>query len=304
MSVGTDAQSAFSKHVLARLLEFTSSRSPWHRRLWNVGSILALEEVHEAGRWVDGGVLSQKAVDWQCAELQRVLGQDPAIGSPGLRRELQRCLRSQLAVSSDSRRRLRELIDQARGGYLDRLAAAVAGVDAPGAERVARLAASHLLDSGHSFGGLQDWLRRGLVNSSAIEILESAAEMVRPAPAEWRTLVPLAEMPAEPNLTSPLGGRWLAPEEARRIIQDERHEAPERLDGAFLFDVRARDAQRAVELTDALVGRIHARESFAQTAGRLVIAGSVFVLGVDRTFRLHTERRQAVIHSLVTEGVL
>ncbi|MDQ1250791.1 MAG: hypothetical protein QG597_5171 [Actinomycetota bacterium] len=90
MSVETDAKSAFSKHVIARLLEFTSARSPWNRRLWNVGSILALEEVYEAGRWVDAEVLSQKAVDWQCAELQRVLGQDPAIGSHGLRREFHR----------------------------------------------------------------------------------------------------------------------------------------------------------------------------------------------------------------------
>jgi hypothetical protein len=170
-----------------------------------VGSILALEEVYEAGRWVDGGVLSQKAVDWQRAELQRVLGQDPAIGSPGLRRELQRCLRSQLTVSSDSRRRLRELIDQVRDGYLDRFAASVVDVDPPGAERVARLTASHLLDSGHSFGGLQDWLRNDLVNGSAMEILESAAEMVRPDPAGWRTLVPLDEMPVEPQLDQPTG---------------------------------------------------------------------------------------------------
>lgn len=166
MSEGTDAQSAFSKHVLARLLEFTSARSPWNRRLWNVGSILALEEVYEAGRWVDGGVLSQ-------------------------------------------------------------------------AERVARLTASHLLDSGHSFGGLQDWLRGDLSNSSAMEILESASEMVRPEPVTWTTLIPLAAFPAEPNLTARLGARWLAPQEARQIVQDEGHEAPERLAGAFIFDVQA-----------------------------------------------------------------
>lgn len=50
--------------------------------------------------------------------------------------------------------------------------------------------------------------------------------------------------------------------------------------------------------------RIHSRESFPQASGRLVIAGSVFVLGVDRTFGLRTESRQAVIRSLVTGGVL
>lgn len=37
----------------ARLLDFTGDTTPWQRRLWSLGTALALREVYEAGPWVD-----------------------------------------------------------------------------------------------------------------------------------------------------------------------------------------------------------------------------------------------------------
>ncbi|MEU8141636.1 hypothetical protein [Nonomuraea sp. NPDC048901] len=70
-----------------------------------------------AGTWVDRRVLSQSAVDWQRHAVERLFGDDPALGSKAFRRELQDCLRATLTIASDSRRKLRHLIDLGRPGY-------------------------------------------------------------------------------------------------------------------------------------------------------------------------------------------
>ncbi|MEU4226037.1 hypothetical protein AB0F17_17210 [Nonomuraea sp. NPDC026600] len=50
---GGDPSSNYSRHVATRMLDFSSPRTPWPRRLWDVSSFFTLEELHEAGTWVD-----------------------------------------------------------------------------------------------------------------------------------------------------------------------------------------------------------------------------------------------------------
>ncbi|GAA1901931.1 hypothetical protein GCM10009716_09700 [Streptomyces sodiiphilus] len=41
---------AYAHHALARMVDyFTEEGMPWPRRLWDIGSVLALEELWEAG---------------------------------------------------------------------------------------------------------------------------------------------------------------------------------------------------------------------------------------------------------------
>ena len=47
----------FGGQFAARLLDFTADTTPWQRRLWNVGTVLALRELYEAGQWIDAQVL-------------------------------------------------------------------------------------------------------------------------------------------------------------------------------------------------------------------------------------------------------
>jgi hypothetical protein len=157
-AAGVGAVSPYSRHLAARFLDFTSPKTPWPRRLWDLGSFLALEELHDVGIWLDRQVLSPSAVQWLQRDLQKQLGQDVAFGTKELRQELTCCLQSDLTIRSDGWRRLRQVIDIARPGYLDRWAAKAAGAEPPGAERAARAAATHLLDSGHSLTGLRRWL--------------------------------------------------------------------------------------------------------------------------------------------------
>jgi hypothetical protein len=188
--IGQDPASAYSQHVATRLLDFTSPKAPWTLRLWDVGSFLALEELYEAGTWVDRQVLSQSAVDWQRHELERLLGDDPALGSGVYRKELQETLRTTLTLASDGRRKLRHLIDIARPDYLSRWVSRVAATDPPRHEKVARAVAAHLLDSGHSLEGLNRWLRDGRLGLSAADLIADAAALIGQPPHRWKVIVP------------------------------------------------------------------------------------------------------------------
>jgi len=97
----------------ARLLDFTGDTTPWQRRLWSLGTALALREVYEAGPWVDAQVLSPAALQWLCRDLERLAGDDAGLGAPEVRRQLREVLRADLSEHSRHRRRLRELSAQA-----------------------------------------------------------------------------------------------------------------------------------------------------------------------------------------------
>ena len=51
-------------HIGARLLDFFDPRSPWNRRLWNVGLGLTLREVLEAAEAHHSGDLGDRAVSF------------------------------------------------------------------------------------------------------------------------------------------------------------------------------------------------------------------------------------------------
>ncbi len=105
----------YARHVLARLVDFfTDEGTPWPRRLWDIGSILALEELWEANSWQAAGVLSQSACDWQRNQLRVVIGPDVGLGERELRREVTEILSNPLTESSAARRRLRQVIDHAK----------------------------------------------------------------------------------------------------------------------------------------------------------------------------------------------
>lgn len=300
---GLDPRSAYSRHVAARFADFTNPKTPWSRRLWDVGTFLALEELHDVGVWLDRQVLSPAAVSWLKQSLEAQLGRDVAFGTRDARQQLTQCLRSDLTIRSDGRRRLRHLTDAARPDYLDRWAQQVALDDPPGAERAARAAASHLLDSGHSLIGLRRWLadRAGL---SAADLMGEAASLAAMDPSSFRIWVPIINLPNIEKLADPLPNftRWAdLPAPIAAQIQANH---PKVVVGAFDYAIEARDAERAVEVVVEVVERMHARARFAGAAGHVVVAGEAYVETEDRFVDLRTPDRGAAIMSLVAEGQL
>src|SRR6476620_8304589 len=97
----------YDRHVRARLIDFFALEGlQWPRRLWDVGSLLALEEMLEASSWARHRVLSVVAVDWQRRHLLKVIGPDLGLGDQELRAELTSLLTKPLPDPSPAHRRL------------------------------------------------------------------------------------------------------------------------------------------------------------------------------------------------------
>ncbi|SEU12669.1 integrase [Nonomuraea wenchangensis] len=300
-SPGRDASSSYSQHVSARMLNFCAAATPWFRRLWDVSAFLSLEELHEAGGWVERRVLSQSALDWQRHELERLLGDDPALGTKVFRRRLQECLRTTLTVASDGRRKLRHLIDVGRPGYLDRWAACVAGTDPPPPEKVARAVASHLLDSGHSMDGLSRWLRDGRLGLSAVDLIAEAAALLTRPPTSWKVVVPFADLHGR-ELTAGLP-HWIGRREAADLLAETGTKTTAPITGALSYEVEARDAERALEIVSDVVERLQARARFAST-GSVSPFDTAVVLNQRRAMPLRMPARGARVLSLAAERQL
>ncbi len=245
---GRDPQSPYSRHITTRLLDFTSAATPWPRRLWDVSSFLALEELYEAGTWVERKVLSQSAVDWQRHAMERALGDDPALGTSAYRRELQAVLRTTLTLAGDGRRKLRHLIDIGRPGYLNRWSACVAEPDAPRPERVARAVAAHLLDSGHSLTGLQRWLRDGRLNLAATDLIAEAAKLLARPPRRWEVVVPFQSLGRHEELAGTLSN-WVAADQVKALMCGAEDEPPRTVVGGL----RGQEVQRFGDQTRSTV---------------------------------------------------
>ncbi|MEW9548233.1 integrase [Nonomuraea sp. NPDC050783] len=299
---GRDASSAYSQHVAARVMNFCDTATPWPRRLWDVSAFLALQELYEAGAWVERRVLSQGSLDWQRHELERLLGDDPALGTRCFRRGLQDCLRTTLTVASDGRRKLRHLIDVGRPGYLDRWAACVSDPNPPPPERVARAVASHLLDNGHSMDGLNRWVRDGRLGLSATDLITEAAALLTLPPTSWRVIVPFADLNHREKLAADLP-HWIDVRETEDLLAATGTKTTTPVAGALSYEVEARDPERALEIVSDVVERLQARARFTAT-GLVTPFDTAVVLNQSRSMPLRMPARGARVLSLAAERQL
>lgn len=137
--------------VHARLGEFFAHRSPWHRRLWSVGTVLAIQEVIEyAEACLNGAMANTEGLKYVTATAKREVERDP--GAAPLKTEIVSCL-GQLDVASSSkiplavRDELDQLVRRLEPEYLGNWCTAATE---PPVEFAARALASHLLDLGFS----------------------------------------------------------------------------------------------------------------------------------------------------------
>ena len=147
-------------HVVARLEEFFAQRTPWHRRLWTVGTVLGLKEAAEyAAACIDGAVQSTEGLRFVVASCRREVDRDPGVRhlSAGLTHVL-----AALDVTAASKvpphavEQLQQLIRRAEEEYCATWQSADSGV---ALEYRARAIASHLLDAGFSQSHLHRWLQ-------------------------------------------------------------------------------------------------------------------------------------------------
>lgn len=286
---------------------FTLDGKPWPRRLWDVGSLLALTELHEAGVWERRRVLSAAAVDWQRAELRRVVGPDIGLGAKELRRELDQLLAVRLPDPSPARRRLRELIDHVRPDYLRRwLAAATAPAESrPRPERIARITAAHLLDLGYDAAFLLHWAENlARVRATTVDMLEAAIVLDQSGPREFAVLAVLAASPQQ--ALAQKEPSWLPAAAVNAWLREHGQSTSGlRGGGGFLVHVIARDPYGAAAQVRLMLDRLTARSSFLRsTRDGIRPHEQLWVDGHPDPIPLASPARGADIISLVQEGQL
>ena len=289
-------------HVVARLDEFFAQRTPWHRRLWTVGTVLGLKEAAEyAAACIDGAVQSTEGLRFVVASCRREVDRDPGVRhlSAGLMHVL-----AELDVTAASKvpphavEQLHQLIRRAEEEYCAAWQSAGSGV---ALEYRARAIASHLLDAGFSQSHLHRWLQAVREDISTIpDLANELSTMVSSmAGKEFHVFVPCAapfNKPSQPEAAV----RWIDGAEGSAWL-DKNLPAPEtrRHNGGFLMTLHERDPWAAIETARGLIGRMNARVKVATPSNEAIaLAGWARIGGNKHNFDIRQAPRQVEIGSL------
>lgn len=288
--------------VVSRLRDLFAQRTPWHRRLWNVGTSLGLREVIEyADACTSGAVPRTEGLQFVVATARREAARDPGVAP--LAAELESCL-ADLNVTANNRipshRRdeLEQLLLRVQAEYLRNWCSVAPG---GAVEFTARALASHLLDLGYSPDHLHKWITA--VGPSFGDVADLAAEtasMVARMPERlYRLLVPCAAPYAKPS-TSAGPVTWLDGKTAAEWLdskvpsgEDRRHA------GGFLLEVNCRDPWAAVESARRLIARADARVKVSRPSDESIrLDGWARIEGDARDYEVRPRSRQVEIGSL------
>lgn len=301
-----DPHTSASK-IAARLFDFWHRRTPWHRRLWAIGTVSGLREVAEYSEVRRAGNLPAEGLLFVCQSMRREVDRDPAAAP--FSAEIAPLLDKGSSMTAHDELTLRHLAERAEDSYLLRWAAAVESAGPPGVEFTARAVASHLLDRGFSADHLYRWLdakrhqAQGPLQLGPL-LRDADAMCAATAAKTYRVVVPCFT-PGPPDRLPPTT-KWLDSEEMARWLDEHHPDAPGlRQGGAFEFSLSARDPWAAIEVAADLVARVAARVQVGRPGTETMRAvGPAFVVGNTRRFDLRSPRRQVEIHALDRQGAL
>lgn len=191
--------------IAKRMLELIDVRTPWHRSLWQLGTLKAVLEILECtnATWV-GAVPNDKAQKYLIERCKQQISEDVGIGSEAVRTILTQKL-SQLSGKKNSpgsplqpllEKEIGELSARAKRDYLRRWKEFVeAGLlTRANVERTARLVVTHLLDDGFDRRHIHGWLRATLAKTTdgvLLKVLDEGHAMCRQDAVQYRFAIPL-----------------------------------------------------------------------------------------------------------------
>ena len=301
-----DPVNAFETHVAARLLDFFDSRSPWNRKLWNIGFALTLREVLEALDAQRAGALSDASVGFLLNTAQKVAGTDPGAGSPEERQVLQAALRSKPRFEGLDYHLLADRQSKARSVYLARWAGALREASPPRPERTARSIASHLLDIGYSSDFLHRWWKYRLLHQTGVralaDIVDDAQQLALARPREFEVMAPVAR--AIHWRTGPAPREWRAPPEVSEWLRANGFDTSGvRQDGGLLFGIHALDPGAAVARVSEYLDQLSARMAVGTRRG-LAPLPQVWVRGDREPHEIDRTQRGVWVEALDRENQL
>lgn len=292
--------------IAARLLDFFSSSTPWHRGLWNPGLSLTLREMLEASEAFHNSVLHESVLQALGSSCLRLSGRDPGAGDEHELHTLQSLLKKTVVYDGLEYHALRTLANRVESKYMERWAEEFRiSNDRPKVERTARSVASHLLDLGFSSNYLHRWWKFKLHHEAGTrtlaDILEDAHTLSQRQFHTYDVLIVLDSSPAAKSGYPP---EWRNAAQVSAWLKSNSFSVSglRPRGGGLVFSIKARDPESASQLAgehiDHLVARIAVGTGkTAQINSRIWVAGqpnpfprSQYVRGV-RVRALHREDR-------------
>ncbi|TDC58980.1 hypothetical protein E1200_32670 [Actinomadura sp. GC306] len=290
----------------ARIYELLESWQPWQRRLWDLGTVLALREAAEAADWVSRQVLSQTATSWYAREsLLPRLGSDAAVRDGQVRRHLNEVCRRPLKAGTRGQRSLTLLADLVEDGYLRRWHTLISSGGPYDVERAARYITSHMLDQGFH----QDHLRRqvkGRLDAAAraSDLIELFIELQAQGNNRFSGFVVLeGKIPAGDIAAK--SAHWLDQKTVSALLAEGFPSHPTlRGSGGFRFRVEARDPYMAVVEMTEIFDRLRNRARYLRGRQQLAAHPVLFVEGMAQPQEFQRGDPSVTVHSLAKAGVL
>lgn len=298
--------------VPGRLSELVDARTPWHRSLWQAGSILMLREILEYADGFRAGAMRPEGLQYVCGSAKEQVARDWGLGAEPIRNQILKLLESpadkqkglvQLHVADS----LEQLTRRAERGYLRRWATAVRQKDVGVAdgELLARLVAGHLLDAGFSANHVHGWLK-AKSGAALVDLLEQADDMCGEDAVAFEVLVPFDTLP---KLVAEAAGSRFRTAEATEAFLEERGAPPppgRRGTGSLTFSVTAREPWSAVAAADIDVRRLTARVVVGLRSEKVVAQGNALVLDSVRSkWRpLKSRQKEIVVSTIARKNLL
>ncbi len=300
--------------VAARLLDYFSTRTPWHRALWNAGTILALREVLEASEARNLGHFSDTSIRGAIATALRLLKDDPGIGTPDERRAVVEALtlngepRRELLYKGMEYEQLSEVLERCTPLYLHRWSEALQHADPPAPERASRAIASHLLDRGFNANFLHRWWSYRIriqpnADTPMSSLVADANELANKIEHNYVVLVPFpSELKPPTGLLPPES--WRSATAVSAWLHENGLNLPAGIhqQGGLLLTIAALDPESAVQLAAERVELFTARVLLSlrkqiQNCGIAWVQGQQKLYSIERLIRgikigaLHRENR-------------
>lgn len=290
------------EYIVARMAEFFTDSTPWNRRLWSVGSVLALDEVVEIARHSLDGRVKPLALKELRLHVRNAYCGDPGLGDSDFRRALAGALQLGLG-KHDEADRLEHLVERARNGYLDRWRSHATTTASVELERAARSIASHLLDAELSPDRLRRWLSSQRAEFADLgDLLDSAIGQATQPRKSYEVMIQFRRLPGAPAVVP---GGWMTAQNVSSWLAERNHDPVQQV-GGFSTHVTARDPWAAVEKAAELVDRVQARLAIGVPGGPAVLepVGGAYVSGKARRYELPAVRRDVEVHSLSRQDIV
>ncbi|MWV30377.1 hypothetical protein [Rathayibacter iranicus] len=284
-----------------RLLEQIEPWTPWYRRSWEGGSLLALWEFSGSLKWVPERVVAQGALDRFSRRILGGLGNDAGLAGLSVREQLHDILKSKLSYSSQRHRQLDHLIQFAESRYFsnwkDKLKE---HGDNLHVERASRYLSSAVLDQGYD----GEWLRKyvhSLIRNGAktLDIVEELESLFFKSPIPHRGLVLIHKIPDHIELEK--SPQWRSKDVALGILSDWKDQRVEGdlIIGSLEFEVEALDPGSATRIVAERITRLENQLRFEP--GEIKFAYDPFFRMESGAKRL-AQRRKAIVLRSRTAG--